>query len=96
MEYEKVYSEMSAYHSADAMKYCDKLMENSKKRASGNRKFKKDPDFDEYRILRETVEGARRENIHLRQAASPATPALGRHRPPARQPTGAGPVRTTT
>ena len=52
-----MYAELHAYQSAEAKVFADKLLAGSKSRKSSIPKFKKDPDFNEHKILRETIEG---------------------------------------
>ena len=53
----QVYSDLSAYQSADAKTYADKLLAGCKSRKSTNKRFAKDPDFNEYKVLKESIEG---------------------------------------
>ena len=82
----KVYSELSAYQSENAMVFADKLIAGSKRKKSSLKKFAKDSDFDEYKILRETIEGAERANLPQQPAAPdglarPRTSPAGRRAP---------------
>ena len=62
----QIYKAYDANHNAAAKEHCDKMMKLAKSRKNCQKKFRKDPNFKQYRLLKESIEGAKDSAIRKR------------------------------